>query len=277
MNKKPHIKILILNWNGSSIISRCIDSAQNINYQNYSIDIIDNGSEDDSCEIIRNNYPNVVLHTINQNLGYAKGYNFIFEKLKNDESIDYYLILNNDTVINDNLLDSLYINSLKYGPDNIYGPKIKYLYKKSLWFSGGYYNKYLGFTKHIGIREFEDNIFYKTNKTDYISGCCMLVKKNLVEKLNGFSEIFYMYYEDVDLCHRGHNIGIDCYVIDDSVISHDVSYTLGGNSLIKIYYQFVSKLKFVFKSNNLFVFLLAFFLNIFFFPLSLIKFFMNHE
>ena len=198
---------------------------------------------------------------------------FFFKKMKKDKSIDYYLILNNDTVINDNLLDALYINSLKYGPDNIYGPKIKYLNKNTLWFSGGYYNKYLGFTKHLGIRKIEDTIFYKTNKTDYISGCCMLIKKNLINELDGFSETYSMYYEDVDLCHRAHNMGIESYVIDDSTIFHDVSYSLGPNSLIKIYYQFFSRLKFIFKSNNFIVFLFASFLNILFFPFSLIKYF----
>ena len=88
MNRKPHIKILILNWNGSSIISRCIESVKNINYDNYSIDIIDNGSKDESCEIIRNTYPDISLHTIEKNIGYAKGYNFIFKKLQNVHNID---------------------------------------------------------------------------------------------------------------------------------------------------------------------------------------------
>ena len=271
MNKEPHIKILILNWNGARIISRCIDSVKNINYQNYSIDIIDNGSEDESCEIIRNSYPDITLHTIKKNIGYAKGYNFIFKKLQTVDSIDYYLILNNDTVVNSNLLNALYVNSLKYGPDNIYGPKIKYFNKDLLWFSGGYYNKYLGFTKHIGNRKFEDNIFYKTNKTNYISGCCMFIKKDLIDNLEGFAETYHMYYEDVDLCYRAYNMDVDSYVIDETMIFHDVSYSLGGNSLIKIYYQFISRLKFVFRINNFIVFLFSLLLNILFFPLILSK------
>ena len=140
-----------------------------------------------------------------------------------------------------------------------------------MWFSGGYYNKYLGFAKHIGIRKFEDNIFYKTNKTGYISGCCMFIKKNLIDQLDGFSEIYSMYYEDVDLCHRAHSIGVDTYVVDDNVIFHDVSYSLGPNSLMKFYHQFFSRFKFVFKSNNIIVFLISLVLNIIFLPLSIIK------
>ena len=99
----------------------------------------------------------------------------------------------------------------------------------------------------------------------------MLIKKNLIDKLNGFSEVYNMYYEDVDLCYRAHNMDIDSYVIDESVIFHDVSYSLGPNSFIKVYHQFFSRLKFIFKSNNFIVFILALFLNIFFFPLRLVR------
>ena len=62
MNKQPpHIKILILNWNGEKIIKECLSSLQNINYNNYSIDVIDNGSSDDSINVITNNYNKQVL------------------------------------------------------------------------------------------------------------------------------------------------------------------------------------------------------------------------
>ncbi|SVB41262.1 uncharacterized protein METZ01_LOCUS194116, partial [marine metagenome] len=167
-------------------------------------------------------YPNVTLHILDENEGYAKGYNSIFNKLKDNNNIEYYLILNNDTVVINNFLDKLYLNSVKNGSNHIYGPKIKYLNKNKLWFSGGYYNKYLGFTKHIGIRKSEDDIFYKTRETDYISGCCMLIKKKLIDELKGFSEIYSMYYEDVDLCYRASLLGIKCYLVEDSFILHDV-------------------------------------------------------
>ena len=267
MTKLPNIKILVLNWNGENIVEECLSSLQSIDYNNFSIDIIDNGSSDNSISVIEQYFSDITIHKIDKNLGYSKGYNLIFKKLKND-SFEYYLLLNNDLVQ----------KQKEFGYNHIYGPKIYYSNNRSkLWYAGGYINKFLGIAHHIGINKFEKNIKYKTIQTNYISGCCMLIKKELINDLNGFNEIFKMYYEDVDLCYRAHNIGVHSYVIDDVVILHDVSYSLGGNSLIKIYYQFFSKLKFVFKSNNLFIFLLAFFLNILFLPLTLIKFFINHE
>jgi len=271
MNKKPHIKILVLNWNGNFIISKCIDSIKRIKYINYSLDIIDNGSTDNSVKTMKNQYPNLNIHSLKYNLGYARGYNYIFKKLEKDKTIDYYLILNNDTVVSDNLLDGLYDSAIKYGLDNIYGPKISYLDKKRLWFAGGYYNKYIGFTKHIGLRSIEDNVFYKSNKTNYISGCCMFIKKSLIEELEGFSESYSMYYEDVDLCHRAKILGIKSYVVDETLIYHDVSYSIGAHSLKKNWYQFFSRLRFIYKFNNFIIFLFSLLINIISVPIFLLK------
>ena len=76
MKLQPHIKILILNWNGEAVIKRCLDSVKSLQYDNYSVDVIDNGSTDDSVNIIKAAFPNIVIHEIKENLGYAKGYNY---------------------------------------------------------------------------------------------------------------------------------------------------------------------------------------------------------
>ena len=57
MNNNPHIKILILNYNGEEIIHRCLESVSSIDYDNYSVDVIDNGSTDNSKEILKKGSP----------------------------------------------------------------------------------------------------------------------------------------------------------------------------------------------------------------------------
>ena len=270
MNKKPHIKILILNWNGESIIERCLDSVVEMNYDNFSIDIIDNGSEDNSIGIITQKYPNIKIHQISSNLGYSKGYNYAFDQLK-DSHFKYYLLLNNDTSISSDLLTNLYKNTLQYGERNIYGPKINFINTKKIWFSGGYYNIYSGFCRHIGINTVEKNIMYKTKITKYISGCCMLINKTLISDLNGFDEDYSMYYEDVDLCHRASLLhATSCYVIENSTIFHDVSYSLGQKSFKKIYYKIISQFKFIYKSNNFIIFLISILIHVMLIPIYLI-------
>ena len=267
MNVYPHIKVLILNWNGEKIIKNCLNSVQENKYKNYSIDVIDNGSSDESISIILKKFPHVKLHRIKKNIGYSKGYNKIFNKLKNDD-IEYYLILNNDVIVNDNLLDDLYNNVNKYGKEHIYSPKIYYANNKSyLWYGGGYYNKFLGLTLHKGLNKYESNYEYKTRKTKYVSGCCMLIQKRIINNLNGFDENFKMYFEDVDLCHRASKISSFCYVSDNSYINHEVSYSIGKNSLYKNYIKIISQIKFIYKTNNKILFLFSLIINLFFLPL----------
>ena len=99
-----------------------------------------------------------------------------------------------------------------------------------------------------GVSYSEDNITYKTNTTDYITGCCLFISKKNFIKLNGFDEKFNMYGEDVDLSIRAQNLGMDCYYISNAKLWHYVSASYGGNfSLTKFFLKINSLLKLIFK------------------------------
>ena len=265
----PHIKILILNWNGIGVIEDCLDSVLKINYPNFSISVIDNGSIDNSISYIKQYYPKIDIIENNKNLGYGRGYNRAFEKYKND-SFDYYLVLNNDTVVPSDLLNNLYYNLMKYGPDNIYSPKINDL-KGKIWFAGAKLIKKLGITNHTNIRNTESLFSCKTHISDYVPGCCMLISKRLIEKLNGFNETFSMYYEDVDLCLRAKYKNIKSIVIEESSIVHHISYSLKNKKVKKILSKLVSMIKFIYLHNNLLIFSLALLVHLILIPVFIIK------
>ena len=79
---KPHIKILILNWNGKDLLKPCLDSVLAIDYPDYSVLVIDNGSSDSSIEMISKYYPSVEIMALNKNYGFSGGYNRYFNQLK---------------------------------------------------------------------------------------------------------------------------------------------------------------------------------------------------
>ena len=80
----PHIKILILNWNGKELLKPCLESVLKIDYANYSVLVIDNGSRDNSLELVKENYNQVECLALDNNYGFSGGYNRSFEYLKND-------------------------------------------------------------------------------------------------------------------------------------------------------------------------------------------------
>ena len=113
------VNILILNWNGSQYLVDLIQSIKAINYNNYKITLIDINSTDDSLLKI-NEKVNIVSHK--SNYMFAKGYNKAAIDLKNDDS-DYFLLLNNDTISDKNILNAFSEALDKYGDDCIMGQR----------------------------------------------------------------------------------------------------------------------------------------------------------
>ena len=242
----PKIHVLILNWNGSKYLSDSIESIKNNNYSNFKITVIDNNSDDDSLLKIKNENINIISHS--SNYKYAKGYNKAIFELKNDDS-DYYLLLNNDTISDKNLLESFAKAIKEYGTNCIMGAKILYAKNKNqIWYAGGKFGFFNFFVSHHGIRNINSSYYDKDCITDYITGCCLLISKNNFHQLKGFDENFNMYGEDVDLSIRAQNIGLKCYYISQAKLWHNVSASYGGNySLSKNISKITSLLKLMIK------------------------------
>jgi hypothetical protein len=270
----PKVNILVLNWNGDAVLNSCIKSILKSKYDNYYITVIDNGSLDDSINnLIKNEKINLIR--INKNLGYSKGYNFAFEKIKNNDD-DYFLILNNDTILNENTISTLVDSINVYGKNNIYGPKILNHNNGNNWFCGGGINLISGMPFHFGLNTTDLSINYKTREVSYISGCCMLINKEIFSQLMGFNQIYEMYFEDVDICVRARKNGYKCIYVSNSSIRHLVSYSLGGSfSYRKYLIKFKSFIKFLYSTNNIILFTFYLFINLLLSPLYIIYFLIN--
>jgi len=224
----PHIKLLILNWNGSDLTSQCLASVEKLSYDSYSTMVIDNGSSDDSIASIHEN-------------GFGPAYNLAFKHLQFSKS-EFYLIINNDTTVEPNLLEKLLEGVDIFGAEHLYCPMIHYLdYPNKIWFAGGKVNLKMGQLTHAGIRQENKGQYSEISKTGYVTGCCILTSSETIYKLNGFDENFNMYAEDVDLCLRGKIMGINSIFVPEAKIYHKVSASIGGEFSI-------SKLKHKLKS-----------------------------
>ena len=244
----PHIKILILNWNGKHLLKPCLESVSAIDYPNYSAMVIDNGSTDNSVKMVRENYSEVELLELESNNGYAGGYNRCFTQLKNDYS-EFILLLNNDTEVDPNILSSFIQAKEMYGDNNLYGGKIFYQNTPNLiWHAGGNVNLKWGHVSHRGLRKPDSEQFSIPCETDYVTGCCLFTSMEVINQLNGFDEQFNMYGEDVDLCLRAKEEDINCYYWPHAKLWHHVSASLGGNySINKWKRKHIGKMKLVMK------------------------------
>jgi len=226
----PRIRVYLLNWNGGEDIKDCVDSLESNRYENFSITIIDNNSSDSS---LHNLSDSIDIVPLDKNYGFSVGYNIgIKESIIDDD--EYIILLNYDTIVEPNFIQSI-ANEIN-NPESdkyIYGVKILYYHNPDIiWYAGGKVRLKEGIILHEGIRCNSEK-YTQSSLTDYVTGCCMIMHKDVFSKLNGFDSRFFMYNEDVDFCLRADKIGIKCKFLSTPVILHKVSLSIGGNYSIK--------------------------------------------
>jgi len=225
------LSIIVISYNTREMTLECIRSifiqTKNTNFE---VIVFDNASNDDSATAIENEFGNKVkLIASMENFGFAAGNNMAASEAKGD----YILLLNPDTVVLDNAIDHLMEFSQEYPHSGIWGGKTLFGDKslnpascwseQSLW---SLFSQVIGFTSLFrrftlfnpeGMGGWDrQGIRY----VDIVSGCFFLIHHKLWKKLDGFSNLFFMYGEEADLCLRAREYGAKPIVTSDATIIH---------------------------------------------------------
>jgi len=227
-HKQPLVYISILNWNGIDETIECLESLQNLDYDNYRIVVIDNASKENQGDRIKDAFPQIHLIKNDRNEWFARGHNQgIKHALRNNAK--YVLLLNNDTVVNKNFLKILV--SFMEANENVgvCGPVIKYYKSDKVWF-GGAKSSVLGLLRQSWKNK-SYSMFLKTAKeyeeVAFITGCALLARSSVVRKIGMLDPIYYAYVEDVDFCYRCRESGYKVVLVNESVIDHKKSAAAG--------------------------------------------------
>ena len=214
------IAIAILNWNGLSLLKNHLKVVIEKSNDS-SIYIIDNNSTDNSVEFLRKNFPEVQIIKLKENFGFAEGYNLGLKQIKEE----IVCIMNNDVEVSDNWLEPIKKKFIEK-PNSIVQPTIMNFNKKEYFeyagASGGFIDKF-GYPYCRGriFYTLEKNINqYSDGKIFWASGACMFIPKRIFYELGGFDISFFAHMEEIDLCWRGFNKGIECLSSTSSVVYH---------------------------------------------------------
>jgi len=236
------ISIIIVGYNGRSYIDDCLSSINASSYKHLRIIFVDNASVDYSATHIKRKFPKVILLESRRNLGFAGGNNLGIKKAI-DLGTDYVFLLNQDTIIDKECLNSL----IKKADQNTILQPLILLYEngkqtKLINTTGNYLN-------FLGIGFCRD---YRKNMDDAIeeeiptaSGAAVLIPLKALKEVGTFDELFFMYYEDVDLFWRMRLHGYSIKLIPEAKVWHKYSF---GSNKNKLYFAERNRLLFMLKN-----------------------------
>lgn len=244
---KIALTIIIVNWNNKKILQDCLESIYDtqINYS-YEIVVVDNNSQDGSVELIKNKFHEVILIENSKNYGFAKANNQVIKIAKTD----HILLLNNDTIMTQK---DCFGNMIRFMQENprvgVLGCKLLYpdgtlqsLGEKFLSAWEVFKNQILFFKTWKRFRKNEEkgNVF---KRVDYVSGACLLTRREIFEKVGILKEDYFMYGEDAEFCYRVHKAGWEIGVLTNESIIHLHSKSTEKNLTETLYYSINNDLK----------------------------------
>ena len=228
--KEPKIAIIIINWNTYKLTYNCLKSLELCTYKNKTIFFVDNGSNDGSGDKIALEFPEINCINNQKNEGFT-GANNKALKVILKQNFDYVLLLNNDTEVKPDFL-SLMQASMD-SDNNLAATQpliLDFPDKNTIWNAGGSFNTFFGLskTRYKGMI-YKPNLKIET-LTEWISGCCILVKIAVIKEVGLLDNRFFAYFEDVDWSIRMTNLGYKLGVVPKSIIYHHSSGSTKRNN-----------------------------------------------
>jgi glycosyltransferase, group 2 family len=231
-NDKPAapVAVIILNWNGSRLLREYLPSVVATTDPAIGrVIVVDNGSDDDSLEVLRNEFPEVETIAFDKNLGFAAGYNKAIEMTR----YPYTVLLNSDVRTSQGWLRPLYDFMESHPEVGAIQPK---LLSDSDPTSFEYAGACGGFIDRNGYPYCRGRIFADCERDNgqydtvadifWATGACLMVRSELYLRVGGLDSRFFAHMEEIDLCWRILLSGHSIKAVPDSKVYH-----LGGGSL----------------------------------------------
>jgi hypothetical protein len=301
----PKVAVIVLSWNGWQDTIECLESLQKIDYSNYEMMVIDNGSTDGLVEKLKRwakgeipvntrfvnfdarskpiryieydrktaeaggdqqegslnglaSSQKLIIIRSGENLGFPGGNNVGIRYVLEKEDFRYVLLLNNDTAVAPDFLTKMVEAAEGDEETGIVGGKIYYYHHpEKIWYGGGKLSLWRasGFNQQMGKTDRElphrhsDGESKGVIEATFITGCLMLIRKELLRNIGLLREDYFLSLEDTDFCYQALRQGWKMKVNLEAKIWHKVAPTKGGEiSLINSYYITRNRLFFGFET-----------------------------
>jgi GT2 family glycosyltransferase len=251
------LSIIIVNWNTRKLLAQCLDSLflapQWIDLE---VIVLDSASDDGSAAMVQQQFPQVRLIESEKNLGFAGGNNLALRQARGR----HILLLNPDTIVHDNALIDLYDTLEKYPALGVVGAQLLNT-DSSLQQSWGIFPSLrteipllnrLSRMKHqpaLGTHLDDKSTLLPV---DWVSGACLMSKRDVFEQIGLLDEDFWLYTEEADFCFRAQAVGWKVASLPQARISHVARAASRQKFTETMLYFYQSRIRFISKHQGAF-------------------------
>ncbi len=230
------LTVLIVSYNAKIHLKHCLQSLYDqTSHRPIEVIVVDNASTDGSLPMVTRDFPEVVAIGSPDNLGFAGGNNLGMREAKGD----YLLLLNNDAFVKSGAIDAM-LGIMEERPDvGVLGPllrnedgSVQISYGDMLNFRAEASQKLLSKFYERGNRFFRGYIEKRSKQEafpDWVSGACMMLRTELLDKVGYFDDCFFMYTEEVDYCQRVRRAGYRVLYTPEAEVIHLRGKSTEGN------------------------------------------------
>jgi GT2 family glycosyltransferase len=225
---QPRTAAVVVNWNGGAQNVECLESLLAQGLAPGDVVFVDNGSVDGSAEEVERRFPGIVLLRNEENLGFGEGANRgAHEALARGAALVFFV--NNDVKLPAGTVERLVRELGEESSLGIVGPRV--LYKQEpgrVWCAGGMLTWKQNLSTLLGHGEPDGPEWKRTKDVDYVAGCALLVRKEVLDRVGLFDARYFAYMEDVDLCLRAREAGYGVRLVGEAAAYHASSSATGG-------------------------------------------------
>jgi GT2 family glycosyltransferase len=209
----PRVAIIIVNFNGTDDTHKCLRSLHELDYPNAEVVLVDNGSSPPAGELFAAEYPWVRVIQNPVNGGWAGGNNVgIRDALA--RGAEYFVLLNNDTIVAPNLVTRL-LAGFATGYD-VVGPLVNWMDEPDVRMMDG-----CTFDAPDSVSFFDRaKITPPVTDVEIVYGCCLTTSADVFRRIGLLDERFFLIHEESDFCLRARRAGFRCGVLADVLVWH---------------------------------------------------------
>jgi len=217
--RPAHVVAVILNTNRRADTLACLESLARSQVLRPGILVLDNASTDGSVEAIRAMFPDVEIHPLAQNLGYA-GNNNVGIRRALAMGAEWVLLLNEDVVVDANALRAMLEAAGGRANVGFVGPMVYHYDEPEIIQSAGGRLGPGWQAIHVGQNTVDRGEFASPRSVEWVSGCALLARREMIESVGALDERFFYYWEETEWCLRARELGWDVLFVPMARVWH---------------------------------------------------------